>query len=67
MNSQRGQDLSGVDRTCPWERLDSVSKTWGKLREKGGEQRTEEVLCKQEQWRRGVKSNEYRPKLKKNL
>lgn len=35
MNIQRGQDLSGIDRSCPWERLDSVSKTRRKLREKG--------------------------------
>lgn len=64
MNIQHGPDLSSVDRSCLWERLDSVSKTRRALREKGeqenrrgGEQRSGGAVTL---W---VKSNEQTLKL----
>lgn len=49
MNIQHGQDLSSLDRSCPWERLDSVSKNEKKIEgegEKRSVERKKEVLCK---------------------
>lgn len=66
MNIQHGQDLSSVDRSCPWERLDSVSKRRRKLREKGEQTGGEGRLCVSRVMTLWVKSNEYSLKLKTN-